>query len=214
MKQRMEDLFAKIDALGLRERVFLMLSIIACCLALVDAAWLSPAREANKKLVQQFAAQSSELVRLRDELKIVSQPVDPAVAVRADIALANRRMDVLNQEVDSLLPQSQNGPALEQVLVQFLKKYEGLTLLGLRTLGTQAAVAVAAPGSAATPGLLTGLTKKGMELRVSGPYAELVRYLQALETALPSLRWGSMVLKSEAQPPVLTLQVFVLGVQQ
>ena len=214
MKQRLEDLLAKIDALSLRERVFLMLSIIACCLALADAAWLSPAREANKKLVQQFAAQSSELVRLREELKIVSQPVDPAVAVRADIALANRRMDALNQEVNSLLPQSQNGPALEQVLVQFLKKYEGLTLLGLSTLGTQAALAVAVPGTAAAAGMPGGLIKKGMELRVTGPYAELVRYVQSLETALPSLRWGAMVLKSEVQPPVLTLQVFVLGVQQ
>jgi len=57
------------------------------------------------------------------------------------------------------------------------------------------------------------MTKKGLELRISGPYPALVRYVQQLETALPALRWGSMTLKSEVQPPELTLQVFVLGVQ-
>jgi MSHA biogenesis protein MshJ len=204
MKQRLEVLLAKIDALSLRERVFLFFSILLCCLALVDVLWLSPAQLANQKLVQQFATQGAEMVRLRDELRAVSQPLDPALAVREDIAQANRRLEAINLEVNQLLPQAHKGPGLEQVLVQFLRKHQGLTLLGVTTLS----VTTAAPGSTA------GLTKRGLELRVSGPYAELVRYVQALESALPSLRWGSLALKSEAQlAPVLVLQVYVLGVQ-
>ena len=212
-KVRMEALLAKIDAMSLRERAFLFLSILACILALVDMLWLTPVMAANKKLVQQFASQAAELGRLRDELKVVAQPVDPSKAVRADIDAANVRLGALNEDINALLPRAKNGPDLEQVLVQFLRSHEGLTLLGLKTLQSETGPAVA-PGAAPVAGALpAGMTKKGLELRISGPYTGLVRYVQQLETALPALRWGSLALKSEVQPPELTLQVFVLGVQ-
>jgi len=212
-KLRMEALLAKIDAMSLRERAFLFLSIVACVVAVADMLWLAPVMAANKKLVQQFASQGAELGRLRDELKAVAQPVDPSKAVRADIEAANVRLGALNEDINALLPRANNGPALEQVLVQFLRRQEGLTLLGLKTLQTETGPVLAAGAPAVVGALPAGMTKKGLELRVSGPYPALVRYVQQLESALPALRWGSLALKSEVQPPELTLQVFVLGVQ-
>jgi MSHA biogenesis protein MshJ len=212
-KVRMEAWLAKIDAMSLRERAFLFLSILACIVALVDMVWLTPVMAANKKLVQQFASQAAELGRLRDELKVVAQPVDPSKAVRADIDAANLRLGALSEDISALLPRAQNGPDLEQVLVQFLRREEGLTLLGLKTLQSETAPAVAAGAAPVAGALPAGMTRKGLELRISGPYTGLVRYVQQLETALPALRWGSLALKSEVQPPELTLQVFVLGVQ-
>jgi MSHA biogenesis protein MshJ len=50
-------------------------------------------------------------------------------------------------------------------------------------------------------------------LKVSGPYAELVRYVQALEAALPGLRWGAMELQADKRGTVLSLRVYALGVQ-
>ena len=78
-------------------------------------------------------------------------------------------------------------------------------MLSTATLG-----AISGDAKAAVPG---GLLRRGVELRVSGPYAELVLYLRSLEKALPELRWGTMQLRSEKQPPELSLQVFVLEVQ-
>ena len=50
-------------------------------------------------------------------------------------------------------------------------------------------------------------------MKVAGPYAELVRYVKNLESALPALRWGALRLQSDKQPPELTLQVYVVGVR-
>lgn len=211
MNEKFEALLAKIDALSLRERLFMVFSVIACCVALVDTLWLSPALTANKKLTQQFAAQSTELASLREELKRVAVPVDPSKAVRDDIAAVQQRLDALNRDLGTYLPQAKDVPALEYVLVQFLRRHEGLTLLGLSTLKSDMAPPAGATGQPA--GALAGLTRSGMELRVSGPYSEMVNFVKKLEAALPALRWGAMVLKSETQPPELTLQVFVLGVQ-
>jgi MSHA biogenesis protein MshJ len=216
-KLKMQGWLAKLDAMSLRERLFLFLSAIVCLVAVADMLWLGPVQEANKKLAKQFASQSTELGQLRDEFKALGQPVDPSKAVRDDIAVANTRLDALNEDINALLPRAKNGPDLEQVLVQFLRTQKDLTLLGLKTLQNEVspAAAAAAPGSVAlaATGLPAGMTRKGLELRIAGPYADLVRYVQQLETALPALRWGAMGIKSDAQPPELTLQVFVLGVQ-
>jgi len=37
--------------------------------------------------------------------------------------------------------------------------------------------------------------------------------VRTLEKALPNLRWGKMKLTSDTQPPQLSLQVYVVGVQ-
>lgn len=199
----------RIDALSLRERGILFVSVIAVILALVDVLFLSPAQLAYKQVTQRVATQNTELKRLRDELRVAGQPVDASKVVREEIAQADARISEVNAEIKALAPLAQGGPALEQVLVQFLRRHEGLTLLGVSTL--KAEVATSAAGVAVvTP---TGLTKRGLDLRVSGPYSELVRYVKTLEGALPVLRWGAMHLKSDKQPPELSLQVYVVGEQ-
>jgi len=198
---------ARIDALSLRERGIMFVSVIVLSIALADVLLLSPVQLAHKQVTQRFAAQSTELTRLRESLKATGQPVDASKAVRDEIAGLDARLQGLDQELNAMAPRAEGGPALEQVLVQFLRRHEGLTLLGVSTLGQEGA---GAPASAATP---VGLTRRGLDLRVSGPYGELVRYVKTLETALPALRWGALQLKSETQPPELHLQVYVLGVQ-
>ena len=49
-------------------------------------------------------------------------------------------------------------------------------------------------------------------LTVAGPYPELIRYVQTLEHALPTLRWGDMKLAGDLKPPQLSLQVSVVEV--
>jgi MSHA biogenesis protein MshJ len=202
-------LSARIDALSLRERVILFVSVIACSMALADAFWLTPAQVAHKQVTQRFATQSSELSRLRDELKAAGQPVDASKAVRDALAAEASRLDAISQEIKTIAPLAEGGPALEQVLTQFLRRYDGLTLVGLNTLKQDATA-----GPALGTGPAANISKRGLELKVSGPYAELVRYVKALESALPSLRWGTLQLKSDKQVSELTLQVYVVGAPQ
>lgn len=212
MKQWLTNLMTRIDGLSLRERVFLFLSILVCALALVDAVWLSPAQTAQKQRMQKLGEQSAELTRLRQELMAAGQPVDASKQVREDIVAVNAQLEAINREIDVLVPPAVGGPALEGVLVQFLRRQEGLTLVSLSTLKTEP-VGTPSPAGAARDAQPLGITRKGLELKISGPYAELVRYVKTLEAALPTLRWGSMQLHSEKLPPELVLEVFVVGVQ-
>jgi MSHA biogenesis protein MshJ len=203
---------ARIDAMSLRERAFLFLSVLLVALALADVVWLSPAQSAHLKVTQKYAAQGVELTRLRAELAAVAQPIDANKAAREDLAAADLQLQQVMQEIKTLAPVTEGGPPLEQVLVQFLRRQPGLTLLGTSTLTAESIGAQSPqPGGAATA--VPGLSKRGLELRVAGPYAELTRYVKALETALPTLRWGTLFLKKDQQSAEVMLQVFVVGVQ-
>ena len=209
MKQWWQRLAVRIDAMSLRERGFIFLSVILVAVAMADVLWLSPAQTAHRQVVQRHAAQAVELVRLRAEMIAVAQPVDANKSAREALAVTQAQLQQVMQDIKALAPVAENGPPLEQVLVQFLRRQPGLTLLGTATLTPEATSLGASSAAAAVP----GLSKRGLELRVAGPYAELNRYVKALETALPSLRWGMLTVKKGPQVAELTLQVFVVGVQ-
>ena len=211
MKQWWATQSTRIDAMSLRERAFLFLSVILVALALADVVWLSPAQNTHRETVQKYTAQGAELTRLRAELTAVAQPIDANKAARQELAQAETQLQQVMQQIKTLAPVLEGGPPLEQVLVQFLRRQSGLTLLGATSLAPEATTTISAPGAAAVP----ALSKRGLELRVAGPYAELTRYVKTLESALPNLRWGVLTLKKEKdqRDAELTLQVFVLGVQ-
>lgn len=209
MKQQWEKLVLRIDAMQLRERVFLFLTIVVCGLALADTLWLTPAQVAYKEATLRFSAQGTELQRLRDELKSLAQPVDPSKAIRDEIAETNQTLDGINQEIRAIAPLAEGGPAIEQALVEFLRRQTGLTLISTGT--TKAGAAPVAGHTTERAGSPPVMSRRGLELKVSGSYAELVRYVQTLENALPTLRWGSLQLKVTQQTPELTLQVYVVG---
>ena len=206
MKSWWIKLATKIDALSLRERVFLFCSVLLVLLAVADVLWLTPAQGAYKQVQQNYATQNAELSRLRAELAVLSKPVDTSKPLRDQIEAADQRLAVLKQEIEVLAPTASGSTqGLEAVLIQFLQRRPGLRLVSSGT--------VAAEGKPADSATVAGITRRGLQLKVTGSYAELSRYVKSLEQALPRLRWGPMQLVVNQQVPVLTLQVYVLEVQ-
>lgn len=197
---------ARLDAMSLRERVFLFLVVIVCAVALVDTFWLSPAQTAQRLLTLRLQTQSVELERTRETLKTIDRPGSAAVAMREELAGVASRLDAVKLSIKDVMPQTSQSIPLPQVLVHLLRRHEGLTLVRTATLAAETGSKAGTPQSAL-------VKRQGIELTVSGNYAELMRYLQALEKAIPYVRWGDMKLKTEKGPPELTLQLFLVGVQ-
>jgi len=208
MTNRWKILAARIDALSLRERAFVFLSLFAVCVALADLLWLSPARVAHARARQEFATANTELQHLREAVREKPNTADPMQVVRAELARVKAQIDTVNNDMAM-----QNGPTrrsvnLREVLVHFLGKQASLSLIQASSLPPEAAAAGAGPGSASA-----SLQRQGMQVTVSGPYAELVRYVHSLELAMPDLRWGTMKLAAEQRPAQLNLQVFLVADQ-
>jgi MSHA biogenesis protein MshJ len=202
MKARWDGYVKRIDALSVRERFFLFASLLVMLLAVVDTLWLSPAQSVQKQQLLRFKAQTAEANRLRAELQASGQPADASAGMRGERVLVEQRLAAVEQKIAALAPTSQAGPDLEVVLLQFLRRQDGLTLVSTGTLKPEAPTLVLTPG----------MRRQGMELRVSGSYAALVRYVKTLETALPALRWGPVAVKTLEQGAELSLQVYLVGV--
>lgn len=216
MKAWMLKQAARIDALSLRERVFLFLAVLACCMALADTAWLSPAQAEHAQLSQRQARQSTELQRLRDEFRVMASPADQSKPLREELARVQAQLATVSQAVNAARLTTGSTIDLKNALVHLLRKQEGLTLvrtvaLATAPLATAPAPPPSSPASRPVTVVPEDLSRQGIELSVAGAYGPLTAYVQSLEKALPQIRWGTLSLKSDKVPPELTLQLFVVG---
>lgn len=202
MKARWQALALRINALSLRERGILFVALLACLIALADSLFLTPALKQYQAVQQSFATQNAEITRLRSELQAAGTPLDRNQQMREGIVQAEADIARIDQAIQDQLKKAVSGRALEPVLVEFLRRYNNLTLLGTNTVKEDAA-------SAKTQPAVQGLRRQGLELRIAGPYKELLRFAQSLEAALPYLRWESVRIKAEQQPAEMALRVYV-----
>jgi MSHA biogenesis protein MshJ len=207
MNKFLQTLTARLDALSLRERIFLFLSVLALCGAVFDTLYLSPAQIAHKQLMLRFDKQALELNRLRDLVKLSGHPDATAAGSQAELVQLQADIAQTDQAMHQLLPPPEAAP-LVQAMSHLLRHYPGLTLIKTSALAT----GTPAAGAASDKDLPAGLKRQGVEVTVAGNYADLTRFVSTIESAMPYVRWGQMSLKStdDQTAPQLTLQLFLL----
>jgi MSHA biogenesis protein MshJ len=207
MNKHLETLTVRLDALSLRERIFLFLSVLVVCAAVLDALWLSPAQTQHKQLMLRFDKQSQELNRLREVVRASSTTGASAAGSQGALVQLQAEIDQTDLAVHRLLPPPEAAP-LVQAMSHLLRRYPGLTLVKTTALPTGTSLS----NSSASKDLPSGLKRQGVEVTVAGNYADLTRFVSTIEAAMPYVRWGLMTLKTteDQTAPQLTLQLFLL----
>jgi MSHA biogenesis protein MshJ len=207
MKKFYETLITRLEALSLRERIFLFLSVLVVCGAVFDSLWLSPAQIAHKQLMLRFDKQAAELSRLRELVKLSSQTDASAAGSQGVLYQLQSEIGRTEQAVRQLLPPPEASP-LVQAMSQLLRRHPGLTLIKTSAVANRTPVS----GAASSTDLPAGLRRQGLEVTVAGSYADLTRFVSTIEAAMPYVRWGLMTLQStdDLTAPQLTLQLFLL----
>jgi MSHA biogenesis protein MshJ len=207
MNKYLEIVTARLEALSLRERIFLFLSVLVVYGAVFDALWLSPAQVAHKQLLLRFDKQAAELNRLRELVKLSSQTDASAAGSQGVLFQLKSEIERTELAVRQLLPPPEAAPLVE-AMSHMLRRYPGLTLVKTSALAASTPMA----GAAASKDLPAGLRRQGIEVTVAGNYADLTRFVSTIEAAMPYVRWGLMTLKStdDQTAPQLTLQLFLL----
>jgi MSHA biogenesis protein MshJ len=201
-------LFARINTLGLRARVLLFLLVIAIPTVLVFWLLLWPAQGVYTKLTEDFNIQRAVLSDAREELKSSAMPVSDTQVLRDQIAAVKNSFETAHQVLLGAELQQNKAP-LTEILFETLRRHDGLVLLHKSAFINGSSIDDT--GEIDTTTLPIGLSRQRVELTVSGPYIQLMLYTQALEDALPTVRWGDMVLKRDGAATELTLQLFVIG---
>lgn len=195
---------ARINALSLRERVMLFVSVAFVMVALADTLVWSPAAAQRKSLLAEQAAAAKELATLRQALvdaSATSQPDSPRGQLLARIAQSGAELKAVDSQIRENLGDGKRLASLPDLMNQVLRRHDRLTLTHLMTTSDR-------PADKSGE---TALRWQAVDLGVSGGYPDLVQYLGDLEHALPELRWGPMQINTKQMPPELTVRLFLAG---
>lgn len=206
-----------------RERALLIAAAVALVLMVADALWLSPALAAFKAArAQQLQVQRALTGLQADTQQLQARGSSMARAQQAELTQWRQRV----REGDSALRRHEDalvGPdRMVELLEHWLARHGEVRVRAMRSLGRSdllgaAAPAPAAAASAAGPARAADTTtptlyRHGVELELEGGFADLLGYLQAMESLPQRVLWGSVHLKVEQHPrSVLTLRVYTLS---
>jgi MSHA biogenesis protein MshJ len=223
MRQQWRTLSARFDALKMRERVLVLLAVVAGTALLFDAVVLQPLEARQKRLTQQLA-ESRQNIRNADALlKMQVAVVDPDAvkrsyrdALRKQLAEIDRSMQGLQR---GLVPPERMGKLLEEML----ERSRGLQVVSLRTLPARpfeapgAAPAGKPAGTAGKPGPRESertIYQHSFEITLQGSYTDLHRFLAQLEKLPWQMFWGRINVSTEQHPQLrvmLTVQTLSLS---
>jgi MSHA biogenesis protein MshJ len=215
MKQQLQKLAGRVDALTLRERVLVFAAAAAAIVFIVYLTLLNPLFAKRAALRLQLNQQQNNIAGIDNEItqKVLAYALDPDAALRA--RLAKVKADTA-QLAGSLRAMQKGLVAPERIapLLETILRANGrLQLVSMKTLPVTGLGQPAAAAAAPKPSEL--LYRHGVELAVRGNYLDMVNYMTALEAMPTQLFWGKAQLEVEEYPDArLTLTLFTLSLDR
>ncbi|MCB1844602.1 MAG: hypothetical protein KDI09_16695 [Halioglobus sp.] len=178
IKETCDKLLARLDSLSVRERVLLLVTV----LALTGTAWHLALMQ---PLLQQADKARQEIADTRSRIELANNSLQDQVLQLAEIDSANQtRFALIKQRIDRLDKElaEYSGKLIDPgemafVLESVLKDQAGLRLKRIRNLGAE-------PLTADDQNNAVVLYRHGLEIEVEGSYLDCLAYLEQIE-ALP-----------------------------
>jgi MSHA biogenesis protein MshJ len=215
MKARLSRWAETIDSLGLRERVFLLLSLVAVLFLLVDSLVYQPALAEQRRTLDVIDNLQTRLAVLEHESRLVAEDgaTDPlgwrkrrVTELETSLAsLDDRIRDQLGILVDPRLA----APLLRDIIDQ----EQDLTLIelhtGLANLDPSLQRSLATDSASYLP---ANLGRYELTLHLEGSYMATLRFLERLEALPWALFSEQLDLDVEQHPKArITLRLYTLG---
>lgn len=227
LRQQWQNLADRVDAMSLRERALIFLAAVLVLVTLVNMLLIDPMLSRQSTLSRQVVQTQAQNKALQAQIQVMAsaENTDPDEALRT--RLQQMQQDMVS--ADTALLDFQSGLVSPQqmpsMLEDILLRNRALRLVSLKTLpmqnlaaavaevSTQATDAQPAPGVASAP--QAGVFRHGVEITVQGSYADLLRYLTAMESSPYRMFWGKADLKTDSYPKAtLTLTLYTLSLDK
>ena len=189
MKAFLTQQARRINALSLRERAIMFVSLAVALVAAADALVLSPRLAEQKALAARLRQQAVELDDLRSQLSGTGAAEAPGARVLRQLRQTQAQQQSLDVEIERRLAGGASGARLPELLERVLRRHDRLLLLRLATVAADA-----------KPGAAAKLPLRGVDIGLRGAYLDLTQYVADAEQALPGLRWGELSIVGGSGP--------------
>lgn len=201
MKSVLARQLERVDAASLRERVLVFLAMTMVLVLIVNLALIDPLRTRQRQLATETSQRQSELTTIQTEMRRLAaiDGADPNAAMNTRAMTLRSELAALDSRVMAEQQRFTAPERVREVLDEMLQRNKRLSLVELKTL----------PVSVIDGG--KRVFRHGVELTVTGTYAELFDYLVALERLPTQLYWGTAEL-NVVNHPVSRLRLVIYTV--
>jgi len=222
MKARWQNWAKQFAALQAREKALIAAALAVAILFGGYTVWIEPGLQQADRLKKTLEQQQTEQAQLQAQVAALAvQNSDPDSANRAALQQLRNELAAMEREIrafDSTLVAPKQVPTLLQTL---LARHRGLSLVSLTTLPPQPLIDQpvdktekgSAKSTEEAPQIPGGnIYKHGIEIKLSGSYADLVAYVAELQASPQKMLWGGMQLTVKQHPvSELTLTIYTLS---
>ena len=227
MKQQWKQISAKLEAMSLRERVFIFAAVAALLLALLNTLLLEPLFAKQKHQRAQLLQQQQMIAGIQGQIAVLQQANSPDSNSPQRSQLAQLRQEIA--EGDAYLQSSRERLVTPEKMAghlrELLNRNSRLQLVSLQTLAVapllerqgDTGAEQTAGAQKKMPGAMTEkqVYKHGVQLSLRGNYLDLLQYLLALEKLPQQMYWAKAQLKVVEYPTSeLTLTLYTLSLDK
>ena len=207
----MNRLLTLYNNLGKRERLGVLVVLIAIIYTIMDLAFVGPQERRNKVLKADIARVEGELNNVRADMTVVKAHLekDPFAKEREQLDAFKKVVD----EANAFLAKVQSDPKeVTNVLRQVITTTPGITLVSLKAIPAQPLLDAPSTGQAGgKPGASRSVYRRGIEVTVRGNYLALLPYLERLQNLQTRVLWSTAELLVHTHPDAtLTITLFTL----
>jgi len=213
----------KVDVLSLRERILILIAVLAVVYLIVYITLLGAVLDRQQLLKKQIRADARQSVSMRQQIQaILSNPsLDPDSDNRKKLAELKEKQALASASLADMHRQLVSPDKMAGLLKDVLKKNQQLKLIALKTLApveiNPQSKAVNGPRAidSKSSEAKVSLYLHGMELKVQGRYLDLLSYLHTLETLPWHMLWGRISLVADKYPQsTLTITIYTLSLNE
>jgi MSHA biogenesis protein MshJ len=214
MPESIKRFGARIDAMTLRERTILFVSLLVALFLLADQVLFPGLRNQQRQLEKQVGDQLAQLNTINDQVaRIVRENTeDPDVLLRERLVDLNKRYAELEVSSADITRGLVSPREMARLVHTLLRENSALQLVKAENL---VAEAISLDGSEKPAAGGTAVYRHGLRLQVRGRYADIARYLNTLERLSWRVMWGEVRLETRQYPATTaTLTLYTLSLDK
>lgn len=218
MPESIQRIGARIDAMTLRERTIMFVSLLVGLFLLADQVLFPGLRNQQKQLEKQTSDQLAQLNTINDQITqmVAENTEDPDVLLRARLAELKQRyaeLETSSADITRGLVSPREMARLTQTL---LRDNSGLQLVKAENLPAEVIpLAESEASKSEAPVSGPSVYRHGLRLEVKGSYADIVRYLYKLERLNWRVMWGEVKIETVQYPTsTATLTIYTLSLDK
>lgn len=218
MKRTWQRVAGRIDALSLRERVWIFAVSVLLVLTVAHEGFLDPEFKKAGRLSAGLLQKQAESRAMQVQLAALLQgrSTDPDAAAKEGLRKLQASLTRINAQIAAEERRFTAPAQMQKVLHELLARNRGVQLVELKSLPA-VSLAELQGGAGAAPGSDAArlIFRHGFELVVTGSYLELLAYLAELERMPTQLYWGALDMQVLEHPKLsMKLTVYTLSLDR